>query len=78
MTSTRPPNRPTQEIILLVEDATEGGLVACSADEVIFTEAEDLRALRDAVREAVRCHFDEENRPALIRLHYVRDEVFAA
>jgi hypothetical protein len=44
----------------------------------IFTEADDLAALRDAVRDAVRCHFDEEERPRVIRLHLVREEVFAA
>jgi hypothetical protein len=39
----------------------------------IFTEADDLEVLRNAVRDAVRCHFDE-----VIRLHFVREEVFAA
>jgi hypothetical protein len=69
---------PGRELIFLVEDAPEGGLVARSVDDTIFTEAEDLVQLREAVREAVRCHFDDESRPALIRLHYVRDEVIAA
>jgi len=30
------------------------------------------------VRDAVRCHFDEGRMPAVIRLHYVHDEVIAA
>jgi hypothetical protein len=34
--------------------------------------------LRERVRDAVRCHFDEGGGPAVIRLHYVRDEVLAA
>ena len=66
------------ELLFLVEDAPEGGLLARSVDETIFTEADDLDALREAVREAVRCHFEPQERPALIRLHYIRDEVFAA
>jgi hypothetical protein len=66
------------EIIFLVEDAPEGGLTARAVGESIATEAESLEALREAVRDAVRCHFDEGAAPALIRLHYVRDEVIAA
>jgi hypothetical protein len=30
------------------------------------------------VRDAVRCHFDEQSRPSVIRLHGFRDEVIAA
>ena len=66
------------EVIFLVEEAPEGGYVARSADESIFTEADDLEALREAVRDAVRCHFEEPERPRLIRLHFVRDEVLTA
>jgi len=38
------------------------------------TEADDMASLRDAVR----CHFDDDQRPDAIRLHFVRDEVIAA
>lgn len=66
------------EIIFVVEDAPEGGYVARAVGESIITEADTLDALREAVRDALRCHFDEGRSPRLIRLHYVRDEVFAA
>jgi hypothetical protein len=47
--------------------------------EIIFTEADTPDELRDAVRDAVRCHFDDaEQAPRVIRLHFVREEVFAA
>ncbi len=71
--STRP-----SEIIFAVEEAPEGGFVARALGHSIFTEADDLEALRDAVRDAVRCHFDDADRPKVIRLHLVREEVFAA
>jgi len=29
------------------------------------------------VRDAVICHFDEESRPKIIRLHFVREQVLA-
>ncbi len=66
------------EIIFLVEDASEGGFLARSADDTVFTEANTFEELRAAVKDAVRCQFEEPDRPRLIRLHYVRQEVFAA
>ena len=69
---------PPSEIIFAVGEAPEGGFVARALGHSIFTEADDLDALRDAVRDAVRCHFDDADRPKVIRLHVVREEVFAA
>lgn len=66
------------EIVFLVEDALEGGLTARALGESIFVQAENLAELREQVRDAVRCHFDEGASPSIIRLHYVRDEVLAA
>jgi hypothetical protein len=66
------------EIIFVVEEAPEGGYTARAVGEAIFTEADGLPELREAVRDAVRCHFDAGTAPKLIRLHFVRDEVIAA
>ncbi|MGH8997314.1 MAG: 2-oxoisovalerate dehydrogenase [Acidimicrobiales bacterium] len=65
------------ELVFLVEEAPEGGYVARSLGEAIFTEADDLPGLRDMVRDAVACHFDEGDRPTVVRLHMVRDELLA-
>ncbi len=59
------------EIVFLVEDAPEGGLTARALGESIFVQAEDLAELREQVRDAVRCHFDEGSSPSVIRLHHV-------
>ncbi len=66
------------EIVFLVEDAAEGGLIARALGHSIFTEADSYDELRELVRDAVQCHFDEHDRPTIIRLHYVKDEVLAA
>jgi len=67
------------ELIFVVEEAIEGGFVARAVGVPIFTEADDLDELRAMVRDAVRCHFgDGPDRPKLIRLHFVRDELIAA
>lgn len=66
------------EIVFLVEEAPEGGYMARALGESIFTEADTLLQLHDAVRDAVHCHFEEGKAPKLIRLHFVRDEVIVA
>ncbi|MDQ7841020.1 MAG: 2-oxoisovalerate dehydrogenase [bacterium] len=66
------------EIIFLIEESADGGYEARALGASIFTEAETVEALKDAVRDAVRCHFSEEDRPRVIRLHLVRDELIPA
>lgn len=66
-----------EEIIFLVEESDEGGYIAKGIGVSIFTEADSLEELRKAVKDAVSCHFDEA-KPRLIRLHMVKEEVFAA
>ena len=61
------------EVIFLVEAAPEGGFTARALGQSIFTEASGLEQVRDAVR----CHFEENTAPKLIRLHFVRVEVLA-
>ena len=63
------------EILFSVEDAPEGGFTASAVGHSIFTEADTLDELRQNVRHAVECHFDDGQWPKLIRLHIVRDEV---
>ena len=66
------------EIVFLVEDDPEGGYSARALGEPIFTQGDDLAALREKVLDAVRCHFpDAARRPTVVRLHHVRDEVLA-
>jgi hypothetical protein len=66
------------EIIFLIEDAPEGGYTARALGESIFTEADDLDAMRANIREAVDCHYEPEEKPKVIHLYYARDEVLAA
>ncbi len=67
------------EIIFLVEESPEGGYTARALGISIFTEADTYEALKNAVKDAVHCHYeDEAMRPKIIRLHYVKEEVIAA
>jgi hypothetical protein len=63
------------EIVFVVEEAEEGGYNAFAVGQSIYTQADDLEDLRSMVRDAVECHFDGSEKPQIIRLHFVRDEV---
>lgn len=43
--------------------------------EPIYTESETLEEIRENVRDAIRCHFEEAFLPKVIYLHFVKDEV---
>lgn len=66
-----------KEVIFLIEEAPEGGFISRALGLSIFTEAETMDELRINIREAVRCHFDEEELPKVVRLHFVKDEIIA-
>lgn len=58
------------EIVFLVKYHPDGGYTARALGESIFTQADDLKSLREMVRDAVHCHFhDAQNRPKVIRFH---------
>jgi hypothetical protein len=63
------------EIIFSVQESPEGGYEARALGHDIFTQGETMDELREMVRDAVKCHFDENSTPAVIRLHMVKDEV---
>ena len=65
------------EIIFIIESSDEGGYTAKALGYSIFTEGETLDELKENIKDAVRCHFDEANRPRIARLHMVKDEVMA-
>ena len=66
------------EIIFLIENSVEGGYTARALGESIFTEGDNLEELRSNIRDAVDCHFEEESKPKMIRMHFVSEEVIAA
>lgn len=66
------------EIIFLVEEAPEGGYTARALGESIFVEGETWDELKEATLDAVSVHFEAPAKPAVIRLHLVREEVMAA
>ncbi|MCX5658038.1 MAG: 2-oxoisovalerate dehydrogenase [Candidatus Omnitrophica bacterium] len=71
--------KPVEELVFVVEEAPEGGYTARALGVGIVSEADDLDGLKRQIIDAVYCHFPSEaDRPRIIRLHMVKDEVFAA
>ncbi len=64
-----------EEMIFVVEESAEGGYEAKALGHSIYTEAEDLQELKGAVKDAVRCYFEKEKMPHVIRLHLVKDKM---
>ena len=58
----------SQEIIYLVEESVKGGYEAKALDYPIFTDADDLDELKTMIKDAVICHFEESERPKMVRL----------
>jgi predicted RNase H-like HicB family nuclease len=67
-----------QEIIFVVEEDPEGGYNARALGHSVFAQGDTLQELRDNIRGALECHFDQkEDIPGIVRLHIVREEMFA-
>ena len=69
----------TEIIFEVSEDELDGGYSASALGFGIHTQGDSLDDLRRNVRDAVDCYFDDgAERPRLIRLHFVRDELLVA
>ncbi|HEY3387703.1 MAG TPA: hypothetical protein VGK46_14415 [Saprospiraceae bacterium] len=66
--------RHMEEVIFMVKESDEGGYEASALGHAIFTEADSWDELKDNVKDAVVCHFDDQT-GLIIRLHFVKDEV---
>jgi hypothetical protein len=65
------------EVIFVIEESNEGGFEAKALGHSIFTDADDLESLKVKIKDAVKCHFEDNEVPSVIRLHFVREELIA-
>ena len=66
------------EIIFVIEESFDGGFEAKAVGYSIFTEGDTVEELKNNIIEAVNCHFEENEKPSIIRLHYIKEETIAA
>lgn len=67
-----------KELIFEVLEDPTGGFTASALGYGIHTQGETEEDLKVQIRDAVDCYFDEPSEmPAVVRLHFVRDELMA-
>ena len=65
------------ELVFIVEESQDGCYFARAVGASIITQANTVEELKSMIKDAVKCHFDENDRPSLIHLHVTREETFA-
>lgn len=58
------------EVVFVVDADPEGGYIARALGAPIVTEADDVATLHEAIRDAVRCHFEPSDSPTAIRVRF--------
>ncbi len=66
------------QVVFEVKESDEGGYEAHALGHRIHTQGETWEELKEMVQDAVKNHFDEADRPSMIRLLFVREEVMSA
>jgi len=59
------------EIVFSVQESPEGGYEARALGYSIHTQAETLSDLKEALKDAVHCHFADGDQPNFVRLQLV-------
>ncbi len=65
------------EVIFIVAESPEGGFEARALGHSIFSEGDTWEELCQAIKDAVSCHFEAQEMPRIIRLHFVKEELLA-
>jgi predicted RNase H-like HicB family nuclease len=65
------------ELVFEVTEDSEGGYTAECLTENIFTQGDSWDELRANVKDAVAAFYFDKPSPDRVRLHLVRDEMFA-
>lgn len=67
-----------KEMLFLLEEDVKGGYNAQAAGYHIFTQGDTIEEVKKNIRDALKCHFEnEDDIPKIIRLHLVKEEVFS-
>jgi hypothetical protein len=67
-----------KEIMFEITESVDSGFEARALGHSIYTQCDDYDDFADILRDAVRCHFDDDDAmPSLIRMRFVKNEVIA-
>jgi len=62
-----------KEIIFLAKEDEDGGYIAWAEGYNIFTQADSWDELLEMIKDAVRCHFEDEDLPLFVHVHFIKD-----
>ena len=65
------------EIIFYIEESPEGGYEAKALGHSIYTDGDSINELKENIKDSIHCHFEENEKPQIIKLHYVKEEAIA-
>ena len=66
------------ELIFVAEEDIDGGYTARALGYSIFTQGDTTEELHRNIREVVDLFFEgQDNKPSIVRVHYVKDVVFS-
>jgi len=65
----------SNEIVFKVVESLDGGYEAKAIGHSIFTQCDEYDELPAMLRDAVKCHFSQDEMPTSIRIHLVEDKV---
>ena len=64
-------------ITFIVDEILTGGYIAKAMGVSILADAETYEQIKENVRKAVHCHFEGEELPKVIKLHFVKEEIIS-
>ena len=67
----------TNEIVFEVVESPDGGFEARAVGHSIFTMGDSWDELKLMAKDAVLCHFDDDEMPSEIKIQLVKQEVIA-
>lgn len=65
------------EVVFVVEEDEDGGFFAHAIGYAIVTQGDTLSEIQDMIKDAVMCHFDDDERPDTIRIQIMREQVIS-
>ena len=61
-----------REIVFITMKSEDGGYIAEAEGYLIFTQGNTWEELLEMIKDAVRCHFDEDT-PKYVHVRFVKD-----
>ncbi len=67
-----------KELLFIVQESLDGGYEAKAIGYSIYTQCETYGEIKETIRDAVICHFEnKEDLPSIIRINFVKEEIIA-